>query len=1649
MSDMSRQKLIDEKIAIQKAFAAEKSIVPSSMSKKAADVIEIVCKYLDKNPYYYPEKFSEKFWSGVNRDDYSNAELLDGHRKEVLEYFLSQTEIERLLRIWNTRGDFIYQEGYLRRSFRSKKNMYLYKSQYDAYVLNFIKIASRKCFDDYQFLNSDFIGGYNTGVSNIIADYINIGDEEFLAQINDIITSDNNVYTVSRNLIMGCLRSNNHEIHKLIGDLLLAAKLQEGLRQSIVESMDEANPEAFIYLLKLILDNNLQRFSSISRAFGTWTNLLELDVSRPSVITKCLNLAYECVTDKSAAEKHLESADKMELYIALWSVAFYEVEDVTPLIEKLYDSGVKYKKIVALFFLKSIGFASRQNEFALAHLEEEDFEVFAWLLANMDISSYTQTLRSRWYKNREEKPPLYKPDVAKYVFNTLIDTYKRMKEMSMTFEDSGFHWASITLTKNNILYHMIYAARCSGDVDNVEALTSQLFPMSADTRYFFLRACFDDLSSPVVRRTFLEFLSDQSSDVRDEAKAQFKEKGIDLTESEYLWVEKLLRYKKVDVRKTALDLLMRQDSAALEKSIERLVVAKTLDSRLGGLDLIIKSENDPSLTDVVESSLEIVSKMKVKSPKEKVLVERLLNKDDPEYSSKNGFGLFDPDDNFSIDFPPIPDGDVIGEVFDSVPFERYKKFFTEFNDLVEKYKDKEYKMENWSGEIETQVLGAQRYIYLTKRNLEEDENEFDFLPFSEVWKEFLVGSDLTSEMLYVINFCEQLYPRNLDLGALREFVNQFFPVETIESIVKIKNEFDYYYVIRDVLKYYKMDGYTDFVSDCNYKISNFLLHKIPDKFYNLPREDRNGNIYHDNVAMDNVWLNFPTRNLYFAKLNDEQFEKYFQLVYNYYVKCDYNKKRNYWLMGTEYIARAFELDLISENEMYKELFIRPRSGERISEMSENRIKGKKFAEIYPKSYDLLVKAIDKVVTIESKRGDSPTEVSSLAASIRRYYGMDYFVALLRGLDSKDTLSRGYYYNSSSTTKKNTISNLIKTCYPKEGEGLSEFKKFMKADPVQESILINVAMYAPQWIDIIIGYIGWKGLKSACWYFIAHTQSGIDEGKLATIAKYSPIEKEDFADGAFDVNWFKECYKELGEERFRMVYNSAKYLTSGGNTHRRAQLFADATLGKLDLEESETRISEKRNKDYLLSYGLIPLEKPVKKHTLRRYKFIQEFLKQSKKFGAQRKASEAVVSRIALENLARNAGYSDVIRLTWSMESENIKTMLKYFSPKKVGVYTTYIETLPNNKVSVVVEKDGKRLKSIPTALKKDKYILGLKDAVKDLRDQYRRAVLSLEKAMETEEVFKAKELINLEKNPVIAPAIRSILLKTGDVMGFLVDGFLVDLDGTEHKLTPSQPLTVPHPIHLYESGKWADFQKFVFEKQMVQPFKQIFRELYMPNQDEIDSKISSKRYAGHQLQPRKLSALMKTRGWITGGQKVYYKQNLYAVLYGIPDYFSPSDVEAPTLHSIEFYSRKTHKNLSFDKVPKTVFSEVMRDVDLFVSIAHIGGVDPETSLSTVEMRCAIVREMLPLLRLDNVRVEGSHARIKGSFGEYTVHMGSGVVHKMAHGAVNILAVGSQHRGRIFLPFMDEDPRTAEIVSKIVMLAEDKKIKDPSILEQIR
>lgn len=212
-------------------------------------------------------------------------------------------------------------------------------------------------------------------------------------------------------------------------------------------------------------------------------------------------------------------------------------------------------------------------------------------------------------------------------------------------------------------------------------------------------------------------------------------------------------------------------------------------------------------------------------------------------------------------------------------------------------------------------------------------------------------------------------------------------------------------------------------------------------------------------------------------------------------------------------------------------------------------------------------------------------------------------------------------------------------------------------------------------------------------------------------------------------------------------------------------------------------------------------------------------------------------------------------------------------------------------------------------------------------------------------------------------------------------------------------------------------------------------------------------YEGQQVKPRQALALIGTRGFVAkheeGITKTFHDIGLIASIQMMEGYYTAAEIEGFTLESVSFYKRERYKPVKLEEVPPRIFSEVMRDVDLMVSVAHRGDVNPEASASTVELREAIARETCELLGLDNVSFANKRAEIQGELANYSIHLGSGTILRNPGGMIFIVPVHAQHRGRLFLPFADDDPKSAEILSKIILLARDREVKDPWILEQLK
>ena len=436
------------------------------------------------------------------------------------------------------------------------------------------------------------------------------------------------------------------------------------------------------------------------------------------------------------------------------------------------------------------------------------------------------------------------------------------------------------------------------------------------------------------------------------------------------------------------------------------------------------------------------------------------------------------------------------------------------------------------------------------------------------------------------------------------------------------------------------------------------------------------------------------------------------------------------------------------------------------------------------------------------------------------------------------------------------------------------------------------------------------------------------------------------------------------------------------------------MGELEEKELLERIWEKRNQDTLRALGLLPVSRSKtkrRKQLLSRYKAIQEFLRGSKKFGSQRKASEKLAANIAMENLARTAGYPDPQRLTWAMEAEAIADLTK--GPVSVQeddvTVSLFIDDDGGAQLEVTkdTKKGPKKLKSVPAKLRKHPEISNLRERKSEIAKQTSRMRNSLEEAMCKGDEFTTSELQELFKHPVLKPMLTELVFVTeGNALGYPQEEgkVLLSADGSETTLGETK-VRVAHAYDLLDSGDWHTYQQKCFTEERKQPFKQVFRELYVLTKAEKEAKKHSKRYEGHQVNPRQALALLGQRGWVNvpeeGVRRTFFAENLSAWLYFHEGFYTPAEVDGLTVDQVHFSERGNWKPLELEKVPPRLFSEVMRDLDLVVSVAHRGGVDPEASASTVEMRTALLRETLALLKIDNVKLERSHALIKGELGK--------------------------------------------------------------------
>ena len=1659
----------------------------TSLDKETMALLDVFMQYFNMDTRYgaYSDKLEPCIIYIIQEEKIKSvANLFDGKLNKLLRYLLGDEYAHLFHTYLKLKAQCPYTHGYSRRSQRSAKPLLHIGHVIDA-LTQFLKLRATG-FTDQAILNGgntpEEIEAYKDSMNcqNWMAAQIAEGNQTVIEYLNNVLTSENNANRLNQGHLQAIAVSGYRPLLELEGKLLLAAKLQEGLRQAIVETMDEGCPESYLHLFSVICDNDLQRFASVKRGIAVSTGIGEQDSSE-RITNKYVELIHRFLNDRKQAHSALQSKDTVELYLALWSIGFYNTEEIQTLVPEIIKKGAKYQVQTLLYFLRCTQYSGMNHRISKNAFERwyKEPSVVAAILP-----LYLSGLYLSRYGGHKDAPSLHdyfdsKEEAVRH-YEYLKQIYQSISAKEI-YSPYVFPWESTELTRSEIVLKMAYITWMTNNSALKDDLCSYLPSLDTYMRAGYIGVVLAPPTSPLQEEYVLQSLGDRSQDVREEAYKALSE--MTLSPEQNQKVEELLRFKYSEMRIHAINLLMKQPKEQLAGSIRRLLTDKVAERRLAGLDMMKTIHNVEFLQDIYQELIPTVKEIQKPNPKEKVLIESLIGDGTEEsvtqhYTKDNGFGLYDP--SLEVSLPEITQdkGFNVKKAFEFICFGRAKLVFKKLSKYIETYKNEEFK----NGYGEARLVGNSVLINWS------NYGGLSGLGFPELWKAFYEEEIGSYDKLLMMSFMlastgtakdeddsdeedeEDIKADQKSSNTFEPLVNRMYAGITYRGLQKDLRKMPYYEQMSDIIEALAYE-YKDEAVYQQLAV-NMLLQLLP--LLNTKNIFRQYTSKHawlrDKLEYGEKQVVYPIHNNKFwlempqKPMNDDLFIRYFTVRYQLYKLTNYMEhtpeleETDSYLHATDF-ARAWMLGIIPTEEVYREMMGRISSPSQIKAITmvlNDNVRFNKEKERYAdiKNIDfslfrsLAQKVVDRILEIELKRGDSETQVTSLAEELSYVYGAETFIRILQAF-GKDTFIRDSY--NWGSTKRGVLSSLLHACHPLPTDTSENLKKLAKQAEISDERLVEAAMFAPQWIELTEKAIGWKGLTSAAYYFHAHTNETCDDKKKAIIARYTPIDVDDLREGAFDIDWFKDAFKTIGKQRFEVVYNAAKYI-SCSNSHTRARKFADATNGAVKAADIKKEIIAKRNKDLLMSYGLIPLGRKPDKELLDRYQYLQKFLKESKEFGAQRQESEKKAVNIALQNLARNSGYGDVTRLTWSMETELIKELLPYLSPKEIDGVEVYVQINEEGKSEIKQIKDGKELNSMPAKLKKHPYIEELKAVHKKLKDQYTRSRIMLEQAMEDCTHFEENELRKLMQNPVIWPLLKHLVFICNGQTGFYTDGLLITVNAVCLPLKPKDELRIAHPTDLYTRGDWHAYQKFLFDKSIRQPFKQVFRELYVPTPEEVEA-TQSRRYAGNQIQPQKTVAVLKGRRWVAdyedGLQKIYYKENIIATIYAMADWFSPADIEAPTLEYVCFHSRKDYKLMKISEIPPVIFSEVMRDVDLAVSVAHAGSVDPETSHSTIEMRSVLVELTMPLFHFKNVTIKGSFAHIEGKLGKYNIHLGSGVIHQEGGAQIAVLPVHSQNRGRLFLPFVDEDPKTAEILTKIIFFAEDDKIKDPSILNQIK
>lgn len=1447
-------------------------------------------------------------------------------------------------------------------------------------------------------------------VGGLLASAIDLGgqagDDTFGALL-EIAGGEHPAGMMGRHVIHALLGASRRDGWEFTGRLLLAAQRQEGLRQVILEAADEGNPDAFASILGVVLENKLLRFAAAVRAAGVWLGFDASVADLPRVEDRVRKLTAFLASE---TERRLAAGgdDPWDAYLALCAGGMRDVMATLDDMRRLAAAASPELRAAALRYAHAIWMMPGEHVLSAA-LDDADIRV-AGLAASLLTRSGLQLPGSFEALARlVERLPARPGEVP----------VRDPEGTSLGVEQTAFQ-LDRAATADRLVEAL--GERPVGD------LLPWLPVMSARGRSAAASSIAGEPAlTPELRAALISLLADRSSHVRSVALKAVEK--LTITPSEAPEVEALLTRAAADIRRGALTLLAAQPALEAKVSAERLAASKDKRQRDAAAELL--RETGGAAAEEIEDL-----RVTLPGPRTEPLTPR----------------------------PAAP-----GRRFAD---EAARRIIEGLDEIAREHRNVPVTITSWQGSQEV-LFGDARLFPAPFTGVRPGRGAAGNgaapdMMLGEVFRGWwadrpgaLRGGDdgldaLHALVLTCLTPASQRDPR---------YLGGFWDDAMIGLAAAPPDTVRHPLIVFHIAQWLLADHASGAVIDECLDAFEASLAVIPDEKRTpppVPDGWQGHEASHHGHLPNGDWRNFLHANPWLNVLGvmfrgrpelftPAQLMRWHRLMR--WVERPHPDALRL-LVEDNLLAAAHRAGVATDGDIVK-AFLTP--GNQLFGQLTKHWRGQAEAE-HPRLVPLADMVRDRLVEVELRRGDLPTPTSRNVRDIGSVAGAETTVALLARLGDAP-LTRGWNagWRATAESRDAVFSHLIRVSFPGPGETGATLAGAAARAGVSGARLVDLALYAPQWAPAVEEALGWPGLADGVLWLHAHTKDRqwtvdheLRESWAAMIAERTPLSGGDLLEGAVDVEWFRRSHGRLGEARWSVLYKAAKN-AAGGSGHRRAQLFAEAMLARASEPALTERIRGKRDQDAVRALGLAPLpDDPGERQaaTARRYALLREFERGGKAFGSQRRASEATAVRIGIENLARTAGYADPRRFIWAAEAAEAGDLALGPVTAEAGGVAVTLSVTGEGTPELSVRRGDRPLRSVPAAARKDAAVAALTARKGALAKQVTRVREALQEAMTAQETFTAADFAALARHPVVAPMLGRLVWVAADGVTLMREAA-----GDLAAKAADGPLRIAHPGDMVTDGTWAAWQERVFKRELRQPFKQVFRELYVLTAAERESGPASRRYDGHQVQPRQAMALFGGRGWVTSPEsgeasRAFHRHGYVARVSFEGGLFTPAEADLPSIEGVCFTRPGEWLAQPLDAVPPVVFSETMRDVDLVVSVAHAGGVDPEATASTVEMRAALVRESARLMRLDNVGFAGSHVLIDGKLGEYSLHLGSGTVHRRPGGALCIIAVGSQHRGRLFLPFADDDPKTAEVVSKVLLLARDHEIKDPTILEQL-